>query len=110
MASTVYIIGFLLLEGAAAWTVDIKPDITVHMNQMISVPFSIHNTSLSNPNEWIVSADQHIAIPSFQATSSNKTSFNGVLNISGVFLGRTKLTFTLTEMAVSKHSILLLCF
>lgn len=110
MASTIYIIGFLLLEGAAAWTVDIIPDISVHMNQIISVPFSIHNTTLSDPRAWTVGADQHIAIPSFHVTTSNKTSFNGILNISGIFLGRTKLTFTLTEMAVSKHSILLLYF
>lgn len=97
MAGAVYMIGLLLLGGAAAWTIDIIHDITVHMNQVISVPFSIHdNDSLSNSQQLIIDADRDIAIPTFKMTTSNKTSFNGILNITGVFLGRTKLTFTVT--------------
>lgn len=101
MAGAVYMIGFLLLGGAAAWTIDIIRDITVHMNQVISVPFSVHNNdSLSNPQLWVINANRDIAIPSFKMITSNKTSINGILNITGVFLGRTKLTLTMMEMAV----------
>lgn len=97
MAGVTYIIGFLLLGGAAARTVDIVPDITVHMNQIISVPFSIHNISNNNMVQILhISTDENIAKQSFRMTS-NETFINGILNITGVFLGRTKLTFTLLE-------------
>ncbi|XP_011062757.1 PREDICTED: ileal sodium/bile acid cotransporter-like isoform X1 [Acromyrmex echinatior] len=102
----VYVIGLLLLGGAAAWTVDIAHDITVHMNQVISVPFSVHNNNnnnnISNPHMWYFNTDQHIAKLSSQFTKSNKTSFSGIFNITGVFLGRTTLTFTITEMGIKE--------
>ncbi|KYN40313.1 Ileal sodium/bile acid cotransporter [Trachymyrmex septentrionalis] len=66
MAGVVYMIGLLLLGGAAAWTVDIAHDITVHMNQL------------------------------------NETSFSGIFNITGVFLGRTTLTFTMMEREIKE--------
>jgi len=108
MAGVVYVIGLLLLGGAAAWTVDIAHDITVHMNQVISVPFSVYNNNnnnnnnnISNPYVWYFNTDQHIAKLSSQFTKSNKTSFSGIFNITGVFLGRTTLTFTMMEIGVS---------
>jgi len=101
MACVIYMIGLLLLGGAAAWTVDIIHDITIHMNQVISVQFGIHDIVSSSNPRWVVNTDPHIAISSFQEIMSNKTFFNGILNITGIFLGRTKLTFIMTEMGVS---------
>lgn len=102
MTGATYIIGFLLLRGVAAWTVDIVHDITVHMNHVISVPFSIPKYDSSSELSKIVitTEDNDIAIPSFQL-EQNETSFNGILNVTGVFLGRTKLIFTLEENRVS---------
>ncbi|KAL0116804.1 hypothetical protein PUN28_010017 [Cardiocondyla obscurior] len=92
MAGVVCLI-FFLLEGAAAWTANITSDITVHMNQVTSVPFSIYNASSSDSQAWITGTDSHIATSSFHITNrTNQTSFNGILNVTGVFLGRTKLT------------------
>ncbi|KYQ54495.1 Ileal sodium/bile acid cotransporter, partial [Trachymyrmex zeteki] len=103
MAGVVYVIGLLLLGGAAAWTVDIEHDITVHMNQVISIPFSVHNNNMSSLHVWYFNTDdQHIAKLSYQSTKSNKTSFSGIFNITGVFLGTTTLTFTMTEMAIKE--------
>lgn len=101
MAGVIYTIGFLLFGGAAAWTVDIPPDITVHMNEVISVPFSIHNISNDNTARiWYINTlDKGIAKRSFKITSNEHVK--GILNITGVFLGRTKLTFTLEERGVS---------
>ncbi|XP_039302088.1 ileal sodium/bile acid cotransporter isoform X2 [Solenopsis invicta] len=108
MAGSIYIIGILLLGGTTAWTIDIIQDITIHMNEVISVPFTIYkNVSLSYP-QWVVSADQNIAIPSFEVTMSNETLINGILNITGVFLGRTKLTFTRTEMDEDSQEVSLI--
>ena len=105
MAGVVYMIGLLLLGGAAAWTVDIAHDITVHMNQVISVPFNIYNNdnnnNMSSPRVWYFNTDQHIAKLSSQFTKLNETSFSGIFNITGVFLGRTTLTFTMMEREVS---------
>ncbi|XP_018058610.1 PREDICTED: ileal sodium/bile acid cotransporter-like isoform X2 [Atta colombica] len=106
MAGVVYVIGLLLLGGAAAWTVDIAHDITVHMNQVISVSFSVYNNNnnnnISNPHVWYFNTDQYIAKLSSQFTKSNKTSFSGIFNITGVFLGRTTLTFTMMEMGIKE--------
>lgn len=97
-----YMIGFLLWGGAAAWTVDIAPDITVHMNQIISVPFSIHNMSNNDMGQtWHISTDENIAKQESFRITSNKTFTNGTLNITGVFLGRTKLIFILEDRGVS---------
>ncbi|XP_011698719.1 PREDICTED: ileal sodium/bile acid cotransporter-like isoform X2 [Wasmannia auropunctata] len=104
MACAIYMIGVLLLGGAAAWTIDIVPNITVHMNEVISIPFSVHD-SLLYPHTWVVSTDRHIATASFQEITSNQTSFNGILNITGVFLGRTKLTFTMTKMTNKSQEV-----
>ncbi|XP_070154631.1 ileal sodium/bile acid cotransporter-like [Polyergus mexicanus] len=91
MTGATCIIGLLLLKGVAAWTVDIVHDITVHMNHVTSVPFNILDHNLSSL--VVTSQDNDIAIPSFEL-NENK-SFNGILNVTGVFLGRTKLIFTL---------------
>jgi len=94
--SNTFVIGFLLLGGATAWTVDIASDITVNMNHILSVPFSVHNISLSKL--LFSSTDNDIAIPSrplLNPLIQNGTSCNGILNISGVFLGRTKLVLNL---------------
>lgn len=99
MAVIIYMIGFLLLGKATAWTVDIAPEITVHMNQVISVPISIHNIS-TDVQVWTFNIDQHIAKLSSKITKSNETA-KGILNITGIFLGRTKLMFTVKEMMVS---------
>ncbi|XP_018405528.1 PREDICTED: ileal sodium/bile acid cotransporter-like [Cyphomyrmex costatus] len=101
MAGVVYVIG-LLLGGAAAWTVNITHDITVHMNQVILVPFSIYNVTLSNPHIRY-GTDQHIAKISSFFARVNKTSFDGMLNITGEFLGTTKLTFTMTETEIIEN-------
>jgi hypothetical protein len=87
------LIGFLLLRGATAWTVDIASDITVNMNHILSVPFSIYN--ISSPKLLLSSTDNDIAIPSLPLLVQNGTFFNGIVNITGVFLGRTKLIFNL---------------
>ncbi|XP_018341223.1 PREDICTED: ileal sodium/bile acid cotransporter-like isoform X1 [Trachymyrmex septentrionalis] len=106
MAGVVYMIGLLLLGGAAAWTVDIAHDITVHMNQVISVPFNIYNNdnnnNMSSPRVWYFNTDQHIAKLSSQFTKLNETSFSGIFNITGVFLGRTTLTFTMMEREIKE--------
>lgn len=101
MTGATYVIGFLLLRGAAALTVDIEHDITVHMNHIISVPFNISNYNLSSKLPLnVTTQDSDIATSSFQLQNEND-SFNGILNITGVFLGRTKLLFTLEENGVS---------
>lgn len=102
MTSATCIIGLFLLRGIAAWTVDIIHDITVHMNHVTSVPFSIPNYNLSSELSLVItSQDNDIAIPSFELLQNENKSFNGILNITGVFLGRTKLIFTLEEDGVS---------
>lgn len=102
MTGATYIIGFLLLRGAAAWTVDIAHDVIVHMNHVTSVPFNISNYNLSSKLSLnITTQDNDIAIPSFQLLQNENDFFNGILNITGVFLGRTKLVFTLEENGVS---------
>lgn len=106
MTGATYIIGFLLLCRAAAWTVDITNDISVHMNHVISIPFNISNNLSSKLSLNVTTLDNDIAIPSFQLLQ-NENSFNGILNITGVFLGRTKLVFTLEENGVSAKA---LCF
>ncbi|XP_018362929.1 PREDICTED: ileal sodium/bile acid cotransporter-like isoform X2 [Trachymyrmex cornetzi] len=102
MAGVVYVMGLLLLGGASAWTVDIADNITVHMNQVISVPFSVHVGDTSRPSMWYFNTDQHIAKLSSEFTKSNGTLFSGIFNITGVFLGRTTLTFTVTEMTIKE--------
>ncbi|XP_029675974.1 ileal sodium/bile acid cotransporter-like isoform X2 [Formica exsecta] len=95
------IIGLLLLRGVAAWTVDIVHDITVHMNHVTSVPFNIPDYNLSSNLSLVVtSQDNDIAIPSFELLQNENKSCNGILNVTGVFLGRTKLIFTLEEDGV----------
>ncbi|XP_012536492.1 ileal sodium/bile acid cotransporter isoform X2 [Monomorium pharaonis] len=101
MAGAIYMIGLLLLGGAAAWTVDIVQDITVHMNEIILVPFVVHrDANLSHPHIWFTTADRNIASSNLKITMANKTSINGILNITGIFLGRTKLMFTTTEVGM----------
>ncbi|KAL6448341.1 hypothetical protein ACFW04_000347 [Cataglyphis niger] len=101
MTSATCIIGLFLLRGIAAWTVDIIQDITVHMNHVTSVPFSIPNYNLSSELSLVItSQDNDIAIPSFELLQNENKSFNGILNVTGVFLGRTKLIFTLEEDGV----------
>lgn len=103
MSGTAYIIGFLLLRGITAWTVDIVSDITVHMNHVTSVPFSIPNYNLSSELSLVVtSQDTDIAVPSFQLLQNENNSFNGILNVTGVFLGRTRLVFTLGENGIEE--------
>jgi len=89
------VIGLLLLGGTTAWIVDIASDITVNMNHVLSVPFSIHN--ITSPKLLLSSTDNDIAIPipSLPLLVKNGTSFNGILNITGVFLGKTKLIFNM---------------
>ncbi|XP_025073454.1 ileal sodium/bile acid cotransporter-like [Pogonomyrmex barbatus] len=99
MAGAVYIIGLLLLGETTSWTIDIIPNITVHMNHVISVPCSIHDMP-SDLTEWNITADDNIAIPRYDILTLNKTSKNGVLNITGVFLGRTKLTVNLMKYKI----------
>lgn len=101
MTGATYVIGFLLLRGAAALTVDIAHEITVHMNHVTSVPFNISNYNLSPKLSLnFTTQDSDIATSSFQLQNEND-SFDGILNITGVFLGRTKLVFTLEENGVS---------
>lgn len=104
MMGPTYIIGFLLLRGIAAeWTVDIAQDITVHMNHMVSVPFSIPKYNLLNSLKITFDTEHYdIAKASFQnEILHNETSFYGTVNITGVFLGRTNLLFSLEEYEVS---------
>lgn len=102
MTGATYIIGLLLLRGVAAWTVDIVHDITVHMNHVTSVPFNIPDYNLSCKLSLdVTSQDNDIAIPSFELLQNENKSCNGILNVTGVFLGRTKLIFTLEEDGVS---------
>ncbi|GAB1869336.1 Ileal sodium/bile acid cotransporter [Camponotus japonicus] len=98
MTGATYVIGFLLLRGAAALTVDIAHEITVHMNHVTSVPFNISNYNLSSKLSLnFTTQDSDIATSSFQ---NENDSFDGILNITGVFLGRTKLVFTLEENGI----------
>jgi len=107
---TIYILGLILLARAAAeWSVVIPPDITVHMNEVVSVPFSIpleNDTSLpsnlSVPKTVLMtSANTDIAVLDL-TLMRNETSFYGTLNITGVFLGKTKLILILMENGVSE--------
>ncbi|XP_014482405.1 PREDICTED: ileal sodium/bile acid cotransporter-like isoform X1 [Dinoponera quadriceps] len=98
MAIVAAVIGFLLLQGAAAWKTKITSDITVRMNDVVSFPFVISNEVPTQSKLVLVpSADSDVAKLSLYVLVQNETSFNGVLNITGVFLGTTKLTFTLME-------------
>lgn len=108
---TIYIIGLTLLARAAAeWSIVIQPDITVHMNEIVSIPFSIlleNDTSLlsnlSVPETVLVtSANTDIAIADVSLMRSNETSFYGTLNLTGVFLGKTKLILTVIKNGVSE--------
>ncbi|EZA54356.1 hypothetical protein DMN91_001640 [Ooceraea biroi] len=95
--STTVVLGLLLLGGAAAWTVEIASNITVHMNHVESVPFSIHDTesNIDSIKLTLTTTDNDIVTASAHLSVQNGTSLNGVLNITGVFLGRTTLIFTL---------------
>lgn len=97
MSGASIVIGLLLLGGAAAWTVDIESDISVHMNRVLAVPFSVYNYNGNDINSKlsVATADSDIATSSLHPLASNGSSFNGVLNITGVFLGRTRLIFNL---------------
>lgn len=115
MATAIYTIGFLLLGGAAAWTVDIAPEITLNMSQVISVPFSIHNLrSLPEPCcelwSWNTKTDEHIARARILEITKLNETVTGILNITGVFLGWTKLTFTVSNSPVSEHLNLITLF
>lgn len=88
----------LLLREAAAWSVDIETDITVHMNHVVSVPFVIRDYNDNLPSKTTVTCvDTDIAMPSLHLLVQNGTSSHGVVNVTGVFLGRTKLLFTLVK-------------
>ncbi|XP_012229330.1 ileal sodium/bile acid cotransporter-like [Linepithema humile] len=105
MMGTIYIIGLVLLTRTAAeWSVDIPPDITVHMNEMVSIPFNIlpeNDTSLPSnlsvpETVLLTSANTDIATLDL-SLMHNETLFYGTLNLTGVFLGKTKLILTLVE-------------
>lgn len=81
------------------WPVEIVPDITVHMNNMVSIPFVV--SDVNSTSKLIPNSDTDIATTSIHLLERNETSINGTLNITGVFLGRTKLIFTLMENGVS---------
>lgn len=92
------VIGLLLLQEAAVgspWTIEIASDITVHMNDVVSVQFTIPEVPTESKFDLVPSSDGDIAKSSLHLSAHNKTSFNGVVNVTGVFLGTTKLTFTL---------------
>lgn len=100
------IIGFLLLGGAAAkqqWNVTIVPAVTVHMNDIVQIPF---NVSGIDPISKLLepSSNSDIAKTNFHLYTRNITFITGILNITGVFLGRTKLMFTLLDAKNEKDS------
>lgn len=110
MASAV-IIGFLLLGRAAAvsWTTVIVPDITVNMNSIVTVPFTISYDASLTKLSFIPISNTDVAEVKLHSLTPNETfldTFNGVFNITGVFLGRTKLTLSLIENGVSAQLIL----
>lgn len=104
MAFVAVIVGCLILQGTATAavspTIDIASDITVHMNDVVSVPFVLHVLH-DSPVVLIPHSNSDIARSSLDVLVQNETSLNGVLNVTGVFLGTTKLSFTLTESKVS---------
>ncbi|EFN78725.1 ileal sodium/bile acid cotransporter isoform X2 [Harpegnathos saltator] len=108
MSIVAAIIGLLLLRGAAAvpaWTIDIASDITVHMNNIASVPFIISSNVPAELRLTLVpSSNNNVAKTSIHILAQNETSFNGILNVTGVFLGTTKLTFALIENENIKYS------
>lgn len=101
------IIGFLLLGGAAAkqqWNVTIVPAVTVHMNDIVQIPF---NVSGIDPISKLLepSSNSDIAKTNFHLYTRNITFITGILNITGVFLGRTKLMFTLLDAKVNNCKV-----
>lgn len=96
-------LGFLLLGGAAAtpWSVDIVPNIILNMNNMVSVPFSLKGENLPLESRLKSTSNDDIARTNIHSQNQTDTSISGILNITGVFIGRTKLTFVLEENGVS---------
>ncbi|XP_032689259.1 ileal sodium/bile acid cotransporter isoform X2 [Odontomachus brunneus] len=105
MTVVTIVIGYLILQGAAAAArIDIASDITVHMNDVVSVPFVLHDPPV--PNFILIPhSDNDIARSNLASDKlvRNGTFFNGVLNVTGVFLGTTKLSFTLTKSGDNKE-------
>lgn len=105
MAVVAAVIGLLLLRGAASWDVEVTPDILVHMNDLVLVPFTISDIPYGLKLDVEPISNNDVAKSSVYLLVQNETSFSGFLNITGVFLGTTELTFNLIGNGVSDREM-----
>lgn len=108
MAVIAVIIGFLVLQRAAATVsqdIEIQSEISVHMNNVVSIPFVLQDLPAEPKFTLVPHSESDIAKSTLHILTQNGTSFNGVVNITGVFLGRTELSFSLIENGVSYQEV-----
>lgn len=102
MATAILMVLLLLYEvTGTSWTVDTKDAVTVHMHQTTSLPFSINSTDdLSNFTLTPIS-DANIATVNVEVVKHIDNVWYGDLNISGVFLGSTKVSLHLNSSQIA---------
>ncbi|KAG7198783.1 hypothetical protein KM043_001764 [Ampulex compressa] len=82
----------LFLREVTAASRIVKPStkgITVHMNEVVHVPFIVNSTEFSNFTTVPI-LDTNIAIISMEIVNRTDTVLHGRMNVTGIFLGTTK--------------------
>ncbi|XP_043679524.1 ileal sodium/bile acid cotransporter-like isoform X1 [Vespula pensylvanica] len=81
------------------WFVNLTSSITLTMEETKTIPFSVFIVS-TNPESFnfdYISASTNIATVNGVITQNNSHHFDGILNITGIFLGTTKIKLYLIK-------------
>lgn len=92
----------LFLREVTAASRIVKPStkgITVHMNEVVHVPFIVNSTEFSNFTTVPI-LDTNIAIISMEIVNRTDTVLHGRMNVTGIFLGTTK-----ARLQIGNHEV-----
>lgn len=105
-------IGWLLLGLASAqtWNVNLnETKFQIEIGEIVTVPFQItHANGANKPRIIVKNADEKVVTvdtPFLDPTESNENYWNYSIKITGIFLGKTKLSVEITNDEVTKYFI-----